>query len=231
MAIYTSKKSNRKHIQALLTYARDLRNMSRQNYDWSAYDRQFRMDLHITLCSWSLVRHDLHLMFWNPQSSSQNSFPATRFPSTLPQTNTLTTPDGFILKKGHCIKFHSRGKRCEKGSACTFSYKCNKCSSFHPIYETCSIYRHRFLYRPQTNQPLNTHHKTTYTERKHYSKDSRNWFHCEIAYPGQCWCIEWLFVSLWCRCQVLSRGWFYSWFWSGWRFCGLWHKTAEFSVS
>ena len=113
MAIYTSQKSNRKHIQALLTYARDLRNMSRQNYDWSAYDRQFRMDCQVSLCSWSLVRHDLHLMFRNPQNSSQNPFPATKYPSTLPQTNTLTTPDGFILKKGHCIKFHSRGQRCE----------------------------------------------------------------------------------------------------------------------
>ena len=36
LAVYTSVKRNRKHIQAMLTYARDLRNMAKQNYDCMA---------------------------------------------------------------------------------------------------------------------------------------------------------------------------------------------------
>ena len=72
LAVYTSVKQNRKHIQAMLTYARDVRTMAKLSYDWLAYDRQFRSDREKTKCSWATVRHDLHLIFRTPTPQHQN---------------------------------------------------------------------------------------------------------------------------------------------------------------
>ena len=44
MAVCTSYKQHQGEIRAMLSYARDLRNMARSNYNWLGYDRHFRLD-------------------------------------------------------------------------------------------------------------------------------------------------------------------------------------------
>ena len=139
-AVYTSKKSNRKKIQALLTYACDIRNMAKLNYDWLGYDVQFRVDRESTRCSWAEVRSDLHLIFRTPEPQPSTPFPPRKFE----KSSQLVSPDGTIIPKGYCIKFHSRGQRCPTGNSCQYSHKCPSCAAFHPIYEKCGSYKRRF---------------------------------------------------------------------------------------
>ena len=148
LAVYTSVKRNRKHIQAMLTYARDVRNMAKQNYDWLAFDRQFRSDREKTKCSWATVRHDLHLMYRNP---TQQHTPFRKH--TKSNSQSLVTPDGQVIPKGLCIKFNTRGQRCSLGNSCSYSHRCPKCNAFHTLYESCADYLRRYETKKSSNTP------------------------------------------------------------------------------
>ena len=98
MAVYTSYKPHQGEIRAMLTYARDLRNMARSNYNWLGYDRYFRLDREQSHCNWAVVRHDLHLIYKNNDSFRKSDRGIT---GTNTSTHLTTS----------CIKFHARGQR------------------------------------------------------------------------------------------------------------------------
>ena len=97
MAVYTSYKPHQGEIRAMLTYARDLRNMARSNYNWLGYDRHFRLDREQSHCNWAVVRHDLHLIYKNNDSFRKSDRGIT---GTNTSTH-LTTPTGHAVPKGY----------------------------------------------------------------------------------------------------------------------------------
>ena len=140
MAVYTSYKPHQGEIRAMLTYARDLRNMARSNYNWLGYDRHFRLDREQSHCNWAVVRHDLHLIYKNNDSFRKSD----RGITGINTSTHLTTSTGHAVPKGYCIKFHTRGQRCDQGNSCQYMHKCPTCQARHPIYETCTSYRNKF---------------------------------------------------------------------------------------
>ena len=177
MAIYTQKSSHRRHIQALLTYSWDIRNMSKLNYDWLGFDREFRMDRESTKCSWATVRHDLHLTYGQPQHPTpRQPTPSFQKPEYTQQqqpflhhsnvrNHPLYTAQGHAIPRGYCIRFHSREVICEKGTECTYLHKCPTCNRRHPIFDKCHTHRQRLRFNTQNkpshaeSRPDNNHNR------------------------------------------------------------------------
>ena len=134
MAIYCTPHSHLKEVQGLLTYARDIRLMACQNFDWQQYDETFRRDRETTKCSWAEVRYDLHLQFRQPDPP----------PKPAQTDRPLVTSDGRKLDKGQCYAFHTKGIRCQYGTQCRYSHKCKTCGARHPSYEKCGAYQKRY---------------------------------------------------------------------------------------
>ena len=145
MAIYTSIK-NCKHIQALLTYSCDIRNMSKLGYDLLGFDKQFRLDQEVNKCSYATVRHDLHLIYGQSRQTqyrNQNSFQRqelTPQPNQSQQpfhtcNNPMYTAQGHAVPQGYCVRFHTRDLLCDKGTECPYMHKCPTCNKRHPVYE------------------------------------------------------------------------------------------------
>ena len=109
IAIFTSKKRNRKHIQSLLTYitvtfrtCQSLARIGRATTNSSGWIEPLKK------CSWATVRYDLRLMFGQPHQSNTRPIqpfkdakifmhPATRShpifkPKTAPCTQPKATP-------------------------------------------------------------------------------------------------------------------------------------------
>ena len=177
MAIYTQKSSHRRHIQALLTYSRDIRNMSKLNYDWLGFDREFRIDRESTKCSWATVRHDLHLTYGQPRHPTpRQPTPSFQKPEYTQQqqpflhhsnvrNHPLYTAQGHAIPRGYCIRFHSREVICEKGTECTYLHKCPTCNRRHPIFDKCHTHRQRLGFNTQNkpshaeSRPDNNHNR------------------------------------------------------------------------
>ena len=178
MAVYTSYKPHQGEIRAMLTYARDLRNMARSNYNWLGYDRHFRLDRKQSHCNWAVVRHDLHLIYKNNDSFRKSDRGIT---GTNTSTH-LTTSTGHAVPKGHCIKFHTRGQRCDQGNSCQYMHKCPTCQARHPIYKTCTSYRNKFQDTDSNKTKPNTFNGNqipvlqgnTYTHRTNQKQIKRN---------------------------------------------------------
>ena len=90
---FTRQRSLTGKIQALLTYAHDICNMAKLNYDWLGYG-QFPVDRESTRCSWAEVRSDLYLIFifHNPKPQPSTLFHLCKFDK--PSQGKLISPDG-----------------------------------------------------------------------------------------------------------------------------------------
>ena len=134
MAIYCTPHSHLKEVRGLLTYARAIRLMARQNLDWQQYDETFCRDREKTKCSWAEVRYDLHLQFRQPNPP----------PKPAQTDRPLVTSDGRKLDKGQCYAFHTKGIRCQYGTQCKYTHKCKTWGARHPSYEKCGAYQKRY---------------------------------------------------------------------------------------
>lgn len=140
MAVYLERAQTRRKMlklcRAMLTYVRLISDLSKRQYDWAGYDRHFRRYRVAENESWATIRQDL-LSTYEPLPNAAPSPHAANKGTDVVRLTTLTTGDGTPLPLGYCRTFHSKGRRCDKGSGCMYKHQCPNCDTTHPVFMPC----------------------------------------------------------------------------------------------
>ena len=143
----TSTSDMLKLTRSLLTYKKEIRSMSKLDYDWAGYDRHYRTDRVGNPTSWATTRQDLlnhYSQATRNQGKGNNSFRSqkqTTFASSGNKQRSrsagFTTKDGLTIPHGSCRAYHTKGDRCLSEPPCQYSHLCPKCGKKHPVFMDC----------------------------------------------------------------------------------------------
>ena len=162
IAIYTEKYPDQ--TNAMLTYARNVRDLMSNRANWAWYDTQFRADREFTHCPWDEMRQDLELRAFRPNQAIHDP----TFRNT--QTNHSTRDDRpDRVPTGYCFAYHSRIQRCTN-SRCSYKHTCPRCRAPHPLFMQCRQTSHRpsasITHTRDSNRdtsPKRDHHRNRHT--------------------------------------------------------------------
>lgn len=127
MAVYLLKYPNDR--SDILTYAKHIKIMMRDQLNWRAYDQKFRQGREMTGCKWSSIRVDLQIECSRLYASSHSPNPIPASPRFHMRSQSVPV--------GYCYSFHSRNQNCVAGAVCTYKHSCPNCDKFHPRYRPC----------------------------------------------------------------------------------------------
>lgn len=111
MAVYLLKYPNDR--SDILTYAKHIKIMMRDQLNWRAYDQKFRQGREMTGCKWSSIRVDLQIECSSLYASSHSSNPIPASPRFHMRSQCVPV--------GYCYSFHSRNQNCVAGAVCTYN--------------------------------------------------------------------------------------------------------------
>ena len=124
IAVYTKKYPEQ--LPALLTYSRQVKDLMKYRANWRFYDEEYRRSRQFQPHPWSVIRQDLELRAFRPNSQHMEYSRAT------PPGNTSEA-----VPKGYCFAYHRKGATCQKGDSCRYKHQCPKCEKKHPVFFPC----------------------------------------------------------------------------------------------